>query len=114
MKHRFPAGFTLIEVMLVTTITGIFATVALPAYQRFTTRARISEVVIAGDGCKIEVQTAYASQSFPDGNRWPCQTDSNAPQSHFVSGVSVDKDGVISVKARHDAPGLAEFQGATL
>lgn len=66
MIQRAQAGFTLIELMIVVAIIGILAAVALPAYQDYTVRAKLSEVVIAGEACKSSV-TEYlqTNQAFP-------------------------------------------------
>ena len=51
-------GFTLIELMIVVAIIGILASVALPAYQDYTARSKMSEVILAGSPCRAAVSEA--------------------------------------------------------
>jgi len=61
MRKSMQAGFTLIELMVVIAIVGILAAVALPAYQNYTVRAKVSEGLLAASACKISVTEAVQS-----------------------------------------------------
>ncbi|WP_269379990.1 pilin [Pseudomonas anguilliseptica] len=61
MKAQMQKGFTLIELMIVVAIIGILAAVALPAYQDYTTRAKVSEVMLMGAPAKLAVAETSSS-----------------------------------------------------
>ena len=63
MKRSIQKGFTLIELMIVVAIIGILAAVALPAYQDYTVRAKVSEAIIAGSAVKGLLSEAFQTDS---------------------------------------------------
>ncbi len=75
---RVQQGFTLIELMIVIAIVGILAAIALPAYQDYTIRARVSEAVASAGACKTQVTEYYDTKgNMPTGAQAGC-TDADS------------------------------------
>ena len=112
MKRSMQKGFTLIELMIVVAIIGILAAVALPAYQDYTTRAKVSEVILMAAPAKLavaettstlgglaSVTAANSGYSFPGATK-------------YVSGVAItDATGLVTVTSSvPNAGGVVVFK----
>jgi type IV pilus assembly protein PilA len=101
MKRSMQKGFTLIELMIVVAIIGILAAVALPAYQDYTKKAKMSEVILAASGCRTSVTEVYQSgnaSALPGKGGWGCESSTST--SKYVTSVQTNDDGTVKVIAQ--------------
>ncbi len=90
-------GFTLIELMIVVAIIGILAAVALPAYQDYTVRAKMSEVILAASACRTSITEVYQTGGTPPAaDSWGCENTTGG-SSKYVDKINTDTNGKVTV-----------------
>lgn len=115
MLKRNQSGFTLIELMIVVAIIGVLAAVALPAYQDYVKRARITEGLSLASGAKTEIASSCNTVA-------ECTTAASSytsPSSKYVSSVTVEgtagaTQGEITITFNAGAVGLAAAENTLI
>ena len=99
---RLQQGFTLIELMIVVAIIGILAAVALPAYQDYTIRAKMSEVLLAMSSCRTSITEVYQTGGTPPGGaNWGCE---GTGTSKYVTSIATDDNGKVTATVGNISP----------
>lgn len=93
-------GFTIIELMIAVAIIGILAAIAIPAYQNYIIRAKVSEAITFADMAKVAVSEYYQTNgSFPSGSG-SLNTEFGLPAAASITGANVT-----GVDVRYDSQG---------
>ena len=97
MNKSLQQGFTLIELMIVVAIIGILAAVALPAYQDYTVRARVSELILGASGARTSISEHCQNANSCGGLNTAAIVITT---TKYISAFAVSAAGVVNVTSK--------------
>src|SRR5687768_17065089 len=109
---RLQKGFTLIELMIVVAIIGILAAVALPAYQDYTVRAKVSEGLVGASSAKVTISEGFQADGIAGVNAAVAAVNAQPNNSKYVASIiATANTGVLTVTYLNVPTGLPGAAG---
>lgn len=89
-------GFTIIEVLIVTIIIGVLASLVMPTIRVEMARAKMSEVISMFGKCRNWITEIYLYETnLPTADNWGCESETGKPVSQYVDSIHTSLDGII-------------------